>query len=145
MAKIYVASSWRNDHQQLVVAALKHQGHEVYDFKNPPGKKGFSWSDVDPLWKTWTMDEYRDTLDCPVAIKSFLSDFTAMQQADICVLVMPAGRSASVEAGWMKGAGKKVIVFIPEFEVIEPELMFSMFDRILISMPELTEAMKAFV
>jgi len=47
MAKIYVASSWRNKYQPEVVAALRKAGHEVYDFRNPddnPG--GFHWADV---------------------------------------------------------------------------------------------------
>lgn len=35
MAKIYVASSWRNVFQQDVVDILRNLGHEVYDFKNP--------------------------------------------------------------------------------------------------------------
>lgn len=35
MAKIYVASSWRNPFQQEVVNILRDLGHEVYDFKNP--------------------------------------------------------------------------------------------------------------
>ena len=35
MAKIYVASSWRNVFQQDVVDILRDLGHEVYDFKNP--------------------------------------------------------------------------------------------------------------
>ncbi len=29
--KIYVASSWRNQFQQEVVALLRAEGHEVYD------------------------------------------------------------------------------------------------------------------
>lgn len=48
MARIYVASSWRNPYQPEVVAALRKAGHEVYDFRNPkdnPG--GFHWADVD--------------------------------------------------------------------------------------------------
>ena len=48
MAKIYVASSWRNEYQQTVVEFLRQQGHEVSDFKNPPhGNGGFAWSDID--------------------------------------------------------------------------------------------------
>ena len=39
MAKIYVASSWRNVFQQDVVDILRDLGHEVYDFKNPPHGK----------------------------------------------------------------------------------------------------------
>ena len=45
MARIYVASSWRNKYQPEVVAALRKAGHEVYDFRNPkdnPG--GFHWA-----------------------------------------------------------------------------------------------------
>ena len=52
MPRIYVASSWRNKYQPEVVAALRKEGHEVYDFRNPkdnPG--GFHWADVDAiLW-----------------------------------------------------------------------------------------------
>lgn len=52
MAKIYVASSWRNSFQQDVVKFLRDVGHEVYDFKNPPhGRGGFSWSDIDKNWE----------------------------------------------------------------------------------------------
>ena len=36
--RIYVASSWRNTIHPSVVAALRKDGHDVYDFKNPaPG------------------------------------------------------------------------------------------------------------
>ena len=53
MAKIYVASSWRNVFQQDVVGILRDLGHEVYDFKNPPhGNGGFQWSDIDPDCRT---------------------------------------------------------------------------------------------
>lgn len=54
MAKIYVASSWRNKYQPEVVAALRKAGHEVYDFRNPkdnPG--GFHWADVEKNWQDW--------------------------------------------------------------------------------------------
>lgn len=47
MAKIYVASSWRNQHQPQVVSFLREQGHEVYDFRHPAGKTGFQWSQID--------------------------------------------------------------------------------------------------
>lgn len=36
MAKIYVASSWRNKYYSEVVDTLRAAGHEVYDFRNPP-------------------------------------------------------------------------------------------------------------
>jgi nucleoside 2-deoxyribosyltransferase len=125
--KIYVASSWRNERQQEVVKQLRDAGHEVYDFKNPPGGTGFSWSDVDPDWQTWNNEQYLQALDHPISERGFKSDFDAMQEADACVMVMPCGRSAHVEAGWMQGAGKPTAILITE---AEPELMYKMFSLV---------------
>ena len=80
MAKVYVASSWRNPYQPNVVARLREAGHEVYDFRNPaenPG--GFHWADVDARWQEWTAREYIGHLDHPVAEKGFQADFRAME------------------------------------------------------------------
>jgi hypothetical protein len=69
----------------------------------------------------------------------FESDYAAMQWADTCVLVLPCGRSAHAEAGWMAGQGKRTLVYIPE--PIEPELMYLMFGQVCLSMSELREAL----
>jgi hypothetical protein len=107
MSRIYVASSWRNPFQQEVVAWLREVGHEVYDFRNPrPGDDGFHWSDIDPAWQSWSPLQYRKALKHPIAAAGFESDFSAMRRADICVLVLPCGRSAHLEAGWMAGSGR---------------------------------------
>lgn len=139
--KIYVASSWRNDHQQSVVEVLRALGHEVYDFKNPPhGRGGFAWSAIDSNWENWTTEEYRNALDHPVAEKGFESDFNAMQWADCCVMVLPCGRSANSEAGWFSGAGRKVFVYSPTKQ--EPELMYKMYNGIIANEWELMETFK---
>ena len=106
MAKIYVASSWRNQYYPEVVKRLRHEGHEVYDFRNPPhGGNGFRW-------------------------------------ADTCVLVLPCDRSAHTEAGWMAGKGKKVIVYIPE--MVEPELMYKLFDEVVGSLDDLVRCLSKY-
>lgn len=128
MAKIYVASSWRNNFQQDVVKFLRDHGHEVYDFKNPPSGNGFKWSDIDLNWQDWTTEQYRSALGHPIAQKGFDSDFNGMKWADVCVMVLPCGRSANTEAGWMKGAGKIVMVYSPKEE--EPELMYKLYDLV---------------
>lgn len=43
---VYVASSWRNPMQPGVVETLKAAGIDCYDFRNPEGGTGFSWSEV---------------------------------------------------------------------------------------------------
>jgi hypothetical protein len=133
--KLYVASSWRNDFQQPVVQLLRKYGHEVYDFKNPsPGEKGFSWSEIDPNWRQWSMAEYIEKLEHPISIKGYNRDFEAMKWADACVLVLPCGRSAHTEAGWFKGAGKKVFAYVHSGE---PELMYKLFDKCYFDLSEL--------
>lgn len=123
--KVYVASSWRNEYQDVVVQALRAMGHDVYDFKHPsPGDNGFSWGDVDARWQKWTTGQYASGLRHPVALAGFEKDFDAMRWAEACVLVLPCGRSAHLEAGWFCGAGKRLVVYVPAPERIEPELMY---------------------
>ena len=136
MARIYVASSWRNQYFPAVVEALRQAGHEVYDFRNPPhGGNGFRWTDVDPDAMDWTFEEYAEGLHHPLAERQFRADMDALEWASVCVLLLPCGRSAHTEAGWMAGAGKRVLALIPEKS--EPELMYKLFDGVAGSIPEL--------
>lgn len=135
-AMIYVASSWRNPYYESVVKRLKAEGFSVYDFRNPPhGGTGFHWTDVDENAPDWTFEQYSEGLSHPLAERQFAADLDALRQADTCVLVLPCGRSAHTEAGWMAGAGKKVVVYIPE--MVEPELMYKLFDEVVGSLDDL--------
>lgn len=126
--KVYVASSWRNIRQPEVVHALREAGHKVYDFRNPaPGNNGFSWSAIDPNWKTWTAEQFRSALQHPVAEQGFALDLGGMEWANAFVLVHPCGRSAHLEAGWATGAGKPLFVLLEESG--EPELMLKLYER----------------
>jgi hypothetical protein len=122
---IYVASSWRNKYQPEVVTALKDAGHEVYDFRAPePGDDGFRWSEIDPNWQNWSVEQYAKALEHPVAKRGFRLDLSAVLRANLCVLVLPSGRSASWEYGYHCGmTGRPGIVHMPER--CEPELMYS--------------------
>jgi hypothetical protein len=139
--RIYVASSWRNRHQPSVVNLLRSEGHDVYDFRNPPHESGgFHWSDIDPNWETWSAEQYRAHLiGSRIAAAGFMSDFRAMHWADACVLVMPCGRSAHLELGWAAGRGKRTLVLL---DGGEPELMNLMVDHICLSINEVVEALR---
>ena len=133
---IYVASSWRNPNYEDVVKRLRQEGMDVYDFRNPPhGGAGFHWTDVDKNAHNWTFEEYAQGLHHPLAERQFKADLEALEAADTCVLVLPCGRSAHTEAGWMAGAGKKVIAYIPE--MVEPELMYKLFGAVVGNLEEL--------
>ena len=105
---------------------LRALGHEVYDFRNPPhGRGGFQWSSIGKDWLEWSAEQYRENLSHPIAEAGFKSDLDAMLACDVCVLVLPCGRSAHTEAGWYSGAGRPVYVYQPVRQ--EPELMYKLF------------------
>jgi len=135
--KIYVASSWRNNQQPMVVKVLREAGHEVYDFRRPcPGELGFQWLDVDPKWKSWNPLEFANALNHPIAQKAFTTDMTALMECDVCVLVLPCGRSAHLEAGWAVGNGKHLFILLDQSE---PELMYAMADHLCLSLYDLLQ------
>lgn len=138
--KIYVASSWRNSYQPSVVAYLVARGHEVYDFRHPaPGNDGFQWRECDPYWQTWSASEYRAALQHPIAQSGFKLDMDALRWCDACVLVLPCGRSAHLEAGWAAGAGKRVVILLDA--TFEPELMYLMTAAVVSTLPDVQEAL----
>jgi hypothetical protein len=118
--KIYAATSWRNPHHEKIVALLREE-HRVYDFRHPSvdgpigaPEEGFSWREIDPNWKNWTREQYREALKHAVSQQGYRSDSQAMIWADACVITLPCGRSAHLEAGWMMGRGKPTAVYLPE-------------------------------
>ena len=141
MNRIYVASSWRNQYQQSVVEQLRANGHQVYDFKNPPNTSGFSWKELDGGWENWTAKQYVEILTThPRAAQGYMSDLRAMEWADTCVLVLPSGRSAHLEGGWFAGRGKRLIILTDDGE--EPELMALMANTICTSIDEVLTELK---
>lgn len=147
---IYLASSWRNEQQQGLVAALREQGHTVYDFKNPkPGETGFSWKqvgyDTDFIASGNVSPEdiatYLNALKQPRAIEGFDNDNSAMNNANMFVLLLPCGRSAHLEAGWAAGAGTETHVVLST-EKFEPELMYLLCDHIHPNIESLLEVTK---
>jgi hypothetical protein len=139
--KIYIASSWRNPYQPFVVRELRHHGHQVYDFRAPSSEDtGFSWREVDPNWERWTAEQYAAGLEHPAAVRGHKNDMNALNWCDVCVLVLPSGRSASWELGYAMGKGKSAIVHMPD--KCEPELMYrgaTIVDRL----PDLVLALEA--
>ncbi len=137
--RVYVASSWRNEHQQHVVEKLREDGHEVYDFRHPhlgagAGGTGFDWAEIDSAWEQWTAREFIEALEHEVARAGYDSDQTALDWCDAIVFVQPCGRSSHLEAGWGAGAGKLTIGLLVDGE--EPELMYSMIDALFYQLGE---------
>ncbi len=139
--KIYLASSWRNEQQPAYVKLLRDAGHEVYDFRNPAdGEHGFSWSEIDPEWKKWGVEEFAIALSHPVAQHGLALDFRGMQWCDTLVMLQPCGRSAALELGWGIGAGKHTVVVLADGQ--EPELMLRLADNLAFGPASLIEVLR---
>lgn len=127
--KIYVASSWRNEYYLAALHHLRGAGHTVWDWKSPPtGGSGFRWQDTgETSVESYSHGDKVNPTDwfqmlrSPVAMTGFASDLAGMNWCDAGVLLLPAGRSAHLEAGWIAGRGKKVHLLCPEDS--EPDLM----------------------
>jgi hypothetical protein len=118
--KIYPASSWRNAHYPTVIAALRADGHDVYDFRE--ANSGFCWS-------CSTLQEYITQLQSdPLVAAAFKRDRDALDWCDVCVLVLPSGRSSHLEVAYAAGCGKSTIVMLSEAEPLrgKEELMYKL-------------------
>jgi hypothetical protein len=143
--KIYVASSWRNPIQQDIVRVLRDAGHEVYDFRNPgPDNYGFHWSEVNPDWLRWTPGQFIADLYSghPAVKRAFAFDKAALDWCDACVLVLPCGRSAHLEAGYAIGRGKPTVFYLHP-DKFEPELMYLLGNGCVTTPSDLLKALRS--
>ena len=113
------------EHQPEVLAALRGFGADVYDFRNPAlGDTGFSWAEIDSMWRQWSPIDFVRGLSHSDAQAGFRSDHAALDWADMCVLLLEAGKSSHLEAGYSIGKGKPTCILVWDDEQIEPELMY---------------------
>lgn len=142
---LYIASSWRNKEYENTVEFFRNAGHMVWNWRNPPtGTPAFKWQEIDPLYKHGDLvstDAYRNMIIQPRAEEGFMADYTGMKWCDTGILLLPAGRSAHIEAGWLRGFGKPVYVIRPDTE--EPDLMHKLCNAICKNVAEVCMAFDA--
>jgi len=143
--RIYVASSWRNQVQPVLVDLLIAHGHEVYDFRNhtdprAPEPHVFAWTEISEDWQAWTPRQYLSAIAHNV--DGFECDMEGLEWCDLAVLCLPCGRSAHLEAGWAKGQGKRLFILLSEADFV-PELrrMYLMADGIFPDARRLVKAL----
>lgn len=112
---VYIGGSMANRESLLLLsAALRKAGLNVFNEWAAPGEQ------TDQKWKEFTQAQgftFLQALAAPHAQDVFNFDKTWLDQADAFVLLLPAGRSAHTELGYMAGMGKPAYVFMAE----EPE------------------------
>lgn len=128
MAKIYLASSWKN-HEAIRILAdhLREHGHEVDDFTDDSqGRFVFSYTEIteDEL-KLNAMEMMKDKR----TQRAFNEDKSRIDWCNVLICILPCGLSAHMELGYAAGINKKVIVYAPGgFEPGEWEVMYGFAD-----------------
>lgn len=146
--RIYVASSWRNPHLDTVIAQLRDQGHEVYDFR--ASSTAFTWSSLFPDLQKGdkvTAHDLRQALAQPATTEAFHADRDALIAAEAVVYVLPCGRDAAMELGYAAGLNQGIpgrwahATLALVLEPVEPDLMVKFADGICGSMVELFDVL----
>ena len=126
--KIYLASSWKMAKQvKMWQAFLQQHGHKVDAFcSSLNGRFVFDFSEIENYK---SMDAISILKNSKVQ-KSFHEDKKWLDWADVCLLILPAGRSAHLEAGYAKGKGKLLIIWQNEYTKGEFDVMYGLTDLI---------------
>ena len=96
---------------------------------------------LDPNWLKWNLRQYVHNVHKPLADKGFKFDRDALHWCDTCVLILPCGRSAHLEAGYAAGQGKRTI-FMLSMDKFEPELMYRLGHGFVTNITELLTALQ---
>lgn len=119
--KIYIIGSLRNENIPDCAEILEDQGHEVFaDWFSPGPEADQYWHHYEQLRGRG----YLTAINGPHAEHVFNFDKKWLDWADAAVLVLPAGKSAHLELGYIIGKGKKGYVLFNEGEPERWDLMY---------------------
>jgi nucleoside 2-deoxyribosyltransferase len=114
MIKVYVGGSLSNLRVPQVARALRTAGFDVFD------DWAASHPEADNHWRDYEKARgrsYREALNGEAAKNTFSFDLFHLDDSDVFVMVMPCGKSAWAEMGYMVGCGKPTFVLMEQ----EPE------------------------
>ena len=109
--KIYLIGSLRNPEVPILGNELRTSGAEVYDDWYAPGPE------TDTFWKTYETDRghnYLEALQGYHARQVFEVDYHHLNMSHGAVLILPAGKSGHLEAGFVAGQGKPLFILLDE-------------------------------
>ena len=119
-----------------VADLLRAAGFDAFDQWRAAGPKDF--------WADYAMRRgmpFREALAMDFTETAFNFDMKHLSAADAGVLVMPAGRSAGLELGWLLGRGKRGYILY-DGEPERPDLMTKLATDVVFSVEELLEALR---
>lgn len=127
----FIASRWRNKEQVLeLTKKLRNKGRSVYCFVEGDGTE-YKLKDTEEklepeefMKKFESIPNWRNE---KVVKEIFDVDMSALRDSEALILLLPAGKSAHIEAGVAYGLGKHLILI---GEQKETESLYLIFDEI---------------
>ncbi len=135
--KIYLASSWKNKALvKLWAITLRNKGHEVDAFCDESnGRFVFAASENADLLNLDAVS----FLSYERSQKAFAEDKKWLDWAEVVLLILPAGNSSHLEAGYAVGCGKKLVIWQEEFPKGEFDVMYGFADMITDNIDEVLD------
>jgi nucleoside 2-deoxyribosyltransferase len=119
---IYLIGSLKNEQIPHLANKLRELGFEVFDDWNSVSPNG------DDLWKDYETKRgrtYEEALKGWHAHNVFNFDKKHIDRSNIGVLIMPAGKSAFLELGYMIGQGKPCFILMDDPERYDVMVLFT--------------------
>lgn len=137
--ELYLIGSLRNPQVPSVASALREAGIPVFDSWFAAGPK------ADDCWRDYERERghsYPDALAGYAAQHVFRFDLKHLNRCDGAVLVMPGGKSAHLELGYVIGKGKPGWILFTE-EPARYDVMHNFATGVCFSLQDLIADIKA--
>ena len=134
---IYLIGSMQNPRIPEVAVELRDEGFEVFDDWYSPGPE------TDVFWYEHEQIRGRNFVEALAGAHAqdvFAFDKRNLDEADAAILVLPAGKSAHLELGYIIGAGKPGYILL-EGEPERFDLMYAFATGLFYTLEDLMEVL----
>lgn len=137
--KIYLIGSLRNPAVPVVADQLRAQGFEVFDDWFAAGHEADEWLQ---RYEQNRGHSYREALRGHAVNHVFHFDEHHLDDCDMAVMLLPAGKSAHLELGYVRGQGKPAFIWMPNGEPERWDVMYRFATDLVYTFDELIEAIR---
>lgn len=134
---IYLIGSLRNPEVPKLAQRLREEGFSVFDDWFAAGPE------ADDKWRDYEQARgrsYLQALEGHAAQHVFWYDYKHLDDADVVVLMLPAGKSGHLEFGWAIGTGKKGYILLDSAE--RWDVMYKFATAVYDNVEQLVERLK---
>lgn len=138
-ARIYLIGSLENPEIPNIAAQIRSAGYDVFDDWFAAGP------DADKKWREYEQRRgraYKDALEGEAARNVFAFDKRHLEEADIVVLALPAGKSGHLELGWSLGRGTPGFILLDAATGPKWDVMYQFATGVAENMPDLLEQVR---